>query len=166
MTSPSLEVLGLALAEADLGAVRDLVRRSLRPEARTLEIGCGPGLFADLFAPGDYVGVDPRPGFVDHARRHRPGSFLCDELAAVGLPDGRFDQAVGLDLFGPRSDGACRAITTELRRLLTPAGRVLLVERAKGVERVARLAAALGRIERRELVQSGWRQRVALLLST
>ena len=165
MTSPFLEVLGLALAEADLGAVRDLVRGSLRPEARTLDIGCGPGLFADLFAAGDYVGVDPRPRFVDHARRHRPGSFICDELAGVGLPDARFEQALGLDVIGPRSDAAARAIAMELKRLLAPAGRVLLVERAKGIERVVRLASALGRIERRDLVRSGWRQRVALLLS-
>lgn len=165
MTSPFLEVLGLALLEGDLGAVRNLVRSSLRPEARTLEIGCGPGLFADLFATGDYVGVDPRPSFVDHARRHRPGAFVCDELAAVGLPNARFEQAVGLDLIGPRSDGACRGITTELRRLLAPTGRVLLIERARGIERVVRLASALGRIERRDLVKSGWRERVALLLS-
>jgi SAM-dependent methyltransferase len=166
MTSPFLEVLGLALQEGDLRAVRDLVRSSLRPEARTLEVGCGPGLFADLFAAGDYVGVDPRPRFVDHARRHRPGSFICDELAAVGLPDARFEQALGLDVLGPRSDVASRAIAVELKRLLAPAGRVLLVERVKGIERVVRLASTLGRIERRDLVQSGWRERVALVVST
>jgi SAM-dependent methyltransferase len=166
MTSPFLHLLALALREGDLRAVRDHVRRSLRAESRTVEIGCGPGHFADLFATGDYVGVDPRPRFVDYARRHRPGAFICDEVAPVGLPDARFDQALALDLLGPGSDAAGRAIATEVRRLLVPTGRVLLIERAASGGRVERLAAAVGRIERRDLVKSGVRERVALLLST
>ena len=165
MTSPFLHLLGLALAEDDLRAVRDLVRRSLPAEGRTLEIGCGAGHFADLFATGDYVGVDPRPRFVDYARRHRPGAFVCDELGAVGLPDARFDQALGLDLLGSGSDAGGRAVAMEIRRLLRPAGRVLLVERATSAVRVERLASAIGRVERRDRLKSGLRERVAWLLS-
>jgi SAM-dependent methyltransferase len=166
VTTPFLQLLSLALAEGDLRAVRDVVRRSLHAEDRTLEIGCGPGLFADLFATGDYVGVDPRPPFVDYARRHRPGAFICDELHAVGLPNARFDQALGLDVLGPGSDAAGRAIAAEIKRLLVPAGRALLVERARSGGRVERLSAAVGRIERREVLKSGRRDRVAFLLST
>src|SRR4029450_10339760 len=110
-------------------------------EGRTLEIGCGPGLFADLFATGDYVGVDPRQRFVAHARGHRRGAFICDELPAIGLPDARFDQAVGMDVFGPRSDAAGRAIAAEIKRLLAPAGRILLVARAEGGGRAESRAA-------------------------
>ena len=131
MTSPILYLFTLALTEGDLRAVRELVRKSLVKEARTLEMGCGPGLLSDLFAEGDYVGVDPRPRFVDYARRERPGAFICDELEAVGLPDARFDQAVGLDLLGPRSESLGRAITAEVKRLLAPGGQMLFVERAE-----------------------------------
>jgi SAM-dependent methyltransferase len=166
VTSPFLHLLEIGLAEGDLRAVRDLVRRSLRAEGRTLEIGCGPGLFADLFATGDYVGVDPRKRFVDYARCHRPGAFICDELPAIGLPDARFDQAVGMDVFGPLSDAAGRAIAAEIKRLLAPAGRILLVERAKNGGRVERLAAAAGHIERRDPLKSGVRERLGLLLTT
>lgn len=165
MSSPFLHLLALAVSENDLGAVRGLVRRSLRGEGRTLEIGCGPGHFADLFATGDYVGVDREPRFVDYARRHRPGAFICDELSAIGLPDARFDQVVGLDVLGPRSDAAGRAIVAELKRLLVPAARALLVERSMGDGRVERLATSLGRIERREVVKSGFRERVAFQIS-
>jgi len=165
MTAPFLHVLALALTEGDLRAVRDLVGRSLVRDARTLELACGPGLFADLFALGDYVGVDPRPRFVDYARRERPGAFICDELRSVGLPDARFDQAVALDLLGPRRESQARVITAEVKRMLAPGGRVLLVERAESGERVGRLAPSLGRIERRERLQSGFRERVAFHLS-
>jgi SAM-dependent methyltransferase len=166
MSSPALYLLALALAEGDLRVVRDYVRRSFRAERRTLEIGCGPGLFADLFASGDYVGVDPRPRFVDYGRHHRPGSFIGDELASVGLPNARFDQALAFDVFGSRSDAAGKAILAEIKRLLAPAGRALVVERAKSGGRVERLASAVGRIERRHRLRSGGRDRLAFVLST
>jgi SAM-dependent methyltransferase len=165
MTLPFLHVLTLALTEGDLKAVRDVVGRSLAREARTLELGCGPGLFADLFAEGDYVGVDPRPRLVDYARRERAGAFICDELGSVGLPNARFDQALALDLLGPRSESLGRAITAEVKRLIVPGGRMLLVERAASGERVGRLASSIGRTVRRERLRSGFRERVAFHLS-
>ena len=166
MTLPSLYLLGLALAEGDLLVARDYVRRTLRADGRTLEIGCGPGLFADLFASGDYVGVDPRARFVDYGRQHRPGSFIGDELASVGLPDARFDQALAFDVLGSRSDTASRAILAEIKRLLAPAGRALVLERASSAGRVERLASAVGRIERRDSLRSGRRDRLAFVLAT
>ena len=165
MTFPFLHVLALAVSEGDLRAVRDLVGRSLARGARTLEMGCGPGLFADLFVEGDYVGVDPRPRLVDYARRERAGAFICDELRSVGLPDARFDQAVALDLFGPRSESLGRAITAEVKRLIAPGGRMLLVERAESGERVGRLVSSIGRTVRREGLRSGFRERVAFHVS-
>jgi len=164
MTPPLLHIVALALCEDDLRAVRAFIRRHLRPEGRTLDLGCGPGLFADLFAGGDYVGIDPRARFVDYARRRRPGAFLCEELAPVALPAGRFDQALAFDTLRPRSDAAGRTILAELRRLLAPGGRALIIERAAAAERVARLVPALGRIEKREDLKSGVRNRVGTLV--
>ncbi|HEY6552733.1 MAG TPA: class I SAM-dependent methyltransferase, partial [Vicinamibacteria bacterium] len=155
----------LGLAENDLEVVRGFVRRTLRADGRTLEIGCGPGRFADLFATGDYVGVDARPDFVAYARRQRPGAFVCDDPSAIGLPDARFDQALGLDLLGAASEAVARAVVAEVKRLVTPSGRALLVERADRAARVERLAASLGRIERRDRLKSGWRDRVAILVT-
>jgi SAM-dependent methyltransferase len=164
MTFPGLHILALALLEGDLRQVRERIRRWLRPEARTLDVACGPGLFADLFAAGDYVGIDPRPRFVDYARRRRPGAFLCEEPSAVDLPAGRFDQALAFDALGRRGEAEARALLTALRRVLVPGGAALVLERAEAGDRVARLAAALGRVERTEPFASGRRRRVAVLL--
>ena len=166
MTPPLLHILALALCEDDLRAVRAFISRHLRPEGRTLDLGCGPGLFADLFAGGDYVGIDPRVRFVDYARRRRAGAFLRDELAPIALPGGRFDQALAFDALGPRSDATGRTILAELRRLLVPGGHALIIERTNAAERVARLLPALGRIEERESMKSGFRTRVATLVGS
>jgi SAM-dependent methyltransferase len=163
---PFLRVLALALCEDDLGAVRALIRRTLKPDVRTLDLGCGPGLFADLFAQGDYVGIDPRPPFVDYARRHRPGTFLCEALAPVAVPAGRFDQALAFDVLRQRSDTDSRTILVELGRLLAPGGRALLIEREAEGARVEHLARTLGRVARPEALKSGFRRRVALVCAT
>jgi SAM-dependent methyltransferase len=103
---------------------------------------------------------------VAYARRHRPGAFVCDDVSAIDLPDARFDQTLGLDLLGGTTDGLSQAVVAEMKRLLAPAGRALLVERADRGVRVERLAAGLGRIERRDRLTSGWRDRVAILVIT
>ena len=164
--APLLHVLALALWEDDLRAVRTVIRRTLRSDLRTLDLGCGPGLFADLFPRDDYVGIDPRPPFVEYARRHRPGVFLLEELAAVALPAGRFDQALAFDALGPLSDSTGRTVLAELDRLLVPGGRALLIERESEGPRVERLVSAIGRVDRQENLKSGWRHRVALVLGT
>ena len=157
----ALRILDLALVEDDLSAVRAFVRGRLDPRARTLDLACGPGLLADLFAEGDYVGVDADPRSVERARRTRPGTFLCEDLARTELPDARFDQVLAFDLLGGQSDARVLAILNEARRLTRPKGRMLLLDRAKEGDRMARLCSRVGHVDSRTAVQSGNRARAA-----
>jgi SAM-dependent methyltransferase len=166
MSGGFLRIFFLGLVENDLAAVRALLRERLDPRARTLDLGCGPGLFADVFADGDYVGVDPDPAAVDQARKTRPGTFLCEDLARTELPDARFDQALAFDLLGRESDARAMAILGEARRLTKPRGRMLMVDRAHSGDRIARLCARIGHVDQRIPRRSGLRRRVAVLLTT
>jgi SAM-dependent methyltransferase len=161
-----IRILGLALLEDDLRAVRDVVRRQLDPTRRTLEVGCGPGLLSDLFAAGDYVGVDEDPRAIDAARRGRPGTFLCERPARMELPDRRFDQALACDVLGAERESTARAVIAEVRRVLAPEGRLLVIERVAVRERVERLAREAGRVESRATFRSGIRGRVAFVVAT
>jgi SAM-dependent methyltransferase len=166
MTNSRLRVLGLALLEDDLRAVRAIVRGQLDPAARTLDVACGPGLLSDLFAEGDYVGLDADPAVVDLARRTRPGSFLCEDPRRSELPDQRFDQALAFDLCRRFPEARVRAVLAEVRRLLVSGGRLLLIERQAAGPRLKHLAAECGRIEKRIEFRSGFRHRLAVLLRT
>ena len=64
----------------------------VRQGLRTLDLGCGPGAFADLFAGDDYVGVDLNSRYIDHARkypargvhrRRRPQGSSCPTRAST-----------------------------------------------------------------------------------
>src|SRR5437764_12083114 len=72
---------------------RDFLR--VRPGARVLDIGCGPGsMLACLAGNFDYVGYDASAEYIRHASRRfgRRGRFVCgtvDEDVREG--DGSFD---------------------------------------------------------------------------
>ena len=186
---PVLSLFVRSLLENDFRTIRAVIRRELRtgPGVRTLDVGCGPGAFADLFRGGDYVGVDLNPRFIDHARRHRPGTFVVGDARRLELPDGRFDQVLVFGLLRHLPDDAVRAVLAECRRVLAPGGRILAIEdvpaASRGglprrwvhrLERVAhvrpvhayrRLFEECGRVEREEVLKSGYHDYYAARLA-
>jgi 2-polyprenyl-3-methyl-5-hydroxy-6-metoxy-1,4-benzoquinol methylase len=73
----------------------------LRPGARVLDVGCGPGtITADLaarVAPGEVVGIEPTSGPLEDARAHAAAAgvpnvtFALGDVYALEYPDGAFD---------------------------------------------------------------------------
>ncbi len=73
----------------------------LRPGARVLDVGCGPGSitleFAARIAPGPVLGIDRADDIVDDARRsaHESGTtnarFEVGDVYHLDLPDSSFD---------------------------------------------------------------------------
>jgi SAM-dependent methyltransferase len=176
---PVLFIFLRGILENDFRAIRATIRREmdLGPASRTLDLGCGPGAFADLFAAGDYVGVDLNARYIDHARRTRKGAFLVSDAKHVDLPAGRFDQVLIFGLLHHLPDEEVRGVLSECRRLLVAGGRVLVIEDIPTVSRLnlvghlihrvengefirpvedyRRLYAGIGRVERELVIQSG-----------
>jgi SAM-dependent methyltransferase len=128
MFRPALSLFLRALLAGDFSEVRTRIRKHLGERGRrTLDLACGPGLFADLFAGEDYVGLDADLRNVAWARRARPGAFLVATPRRVDLPDGRFDQVLAFEVLETLADGEVEPLLRELRRLAGPAGRALFV---------------------------------------
>src|SRR5262245_36212365 len=128
MLRPALALFRRALLAGDFGPVRARIRKHLGERGRrTLDLACGPGLFADIFAGEDYVGLDPDLRNVAWARRARPGAFLVATPERIDLPDGRFDQVLAFEVLETLTDTEIGALLRELRRLTAPAGRAFFV---------------------------------------
>lgn len=127
---PVLFTLARSIIEDDFQAVRSLIRRELdlAPGLRTLDLGCGPGVFADLFARQDYVGADLNRRFIEHARSTRRGTFVVSDARKVELPDRRFEQVLLFGLLHHLPDEDVGQVLAEARRVLVPGGRMLVVE--------------------------------------
>jgi ubiquinone/menaquinone biosynthesis C-methylase UbiE len=146
---PILFIFFRSLLENDFKSIRGLIRRNLRlgPGVRTLDLGCGPGAFADLFVAQDYVGVDLNRRYIDHARTHRKGAFIAGDARRLDLPGGRFDQALILGLLHHLDDEDARAVLREAKRVLVPGGVTLVIEDVPTINRLNLIGHLLHRIE-------------------
>ena len=94
-------------AELQEGHFRPLYESVLsRPElanARSsLDIGCGPGLAAQVFAQTitNVAGIDASAAFIDIARERLPGrNFRVGEMEMLPHADGSFDVVTGFNAF-------------------------------------------------------------------
>ena len=126
----------------DLPEFKALARKvadTLVSGAKVLEIAPGPGFFAiELAKIGKYqiTGLDISKTFVDIAKRnarqeHVAVDFRQGNASAIPLPEGSFDFVLCRAAFKNFSDpvGALR----EMRRVLKPEGRALVIDLRKDV---------------------------------
>ena len=153
---PVLFIVLRGILENDFKAIRAVIRRRLRVRQglRTLDLGCGPGAFADLFAGDDYVGVDLNSRYIDHARKTRQGAFVVGDARRVDLPDARFDQILIFGLLHHLPDEDVRAVLAECRRLLAPDGCVLVIEDIPAISRLNLIGHLIHQVENGEHIRA------------
>ena len=115
----------------------------LRPGGAVLDVACGTGTLAILAKEtvgrsGTVCGVDASREMLARARSKaaRAGVEVRFENAAaqaLPFPDVSFDLALGTMMLHHLGRAARRELATELRRVVKPGGRVLLVDFAKSV---------------------------------
>jgi SAM-dependent methyltransferase len=118
-----------------------------RPVRRVLDVGCGPGTNAPLFAGVDYVGVDINARYLAVARAKYGGQFIQADLETTELSTlGTFDTILVNSFLHHLPDEAVGRILGQLQRLLDPDGRVHVLELVLPERRsLARMMARLDR---------------------
>lgn len=112
----------------------DLIRlAALRPGQRVLDVACGTGVVARLASRrvgsnGTVVGIDANAGMLAVARAAAPADLSIEwyemSAEAMSLPDEAFDVVlcqIGLQFMEDQ-----RAALREMRRVLTPGGKLIL----------------------------------------
>src|SRR4029079_1882312 len=127
---PVLFIFIRGLLENDFKAIRAVITRELRvgQGLSTLDLGCGPGAFATLFAADDYVGADLNARYIDYAKKKYKREFLHCDARQLTLADGRFDQVLIFGLLPHLPDDDVRAVLREACRVVKPGGHILAVE--------------------------------------
>ena len=123
--------------------VRDYL--SPRPQARVLDVGCGPGNLLE-FLPSDvnYVGVDISADYIREAHRRFPrrGKFtLCDAALLSELElESKFDFVVAVGVLHHLDDQQVHAFLRGVTRHLTAEGKFVSVDPLlfEGQSRIAR----------------------------
>ncbi len=113
------------------------------PQARWLEVACGPGLIARRLAPrvGEVLGVDLTPAMVvkASAEAEREGvanvGFAVADATALPFEDASFDGTV--TRFSFHHIPAPGRVLAEMARVVRPGGRVLALDRVADEDRDA-----------------------------
>lgn len=135
--------------------LQELRAETLRPaRGRVLEIGFGTGLNLPHYPPAveSIVGVDPNAGMLERASPRIAAATVPVETIdggaeAIARPDASFDTAASVLTLCTVDDP--ERVLAELRRLLRPDGRLLLLEHGLAPDPgVARWQHRLNRIER------------------
>lgn len=98
----------------------------LRPGARLLDVGCGPGtITADLagrLAPGEVIGIDASSDVVNRARETHGdvATFAVGDVFALDHPDDSFDIVHAHQVLQHLADPV--AALVEMRRVARPGG--------------------------------------------
>ena len=152
---PVLFIFFRSILENDFKAIRAVIRRHLKTGSgvRTLDLGCGPGEFADEFKGDDYVGADLNARYIEYANHKKPGTFLVTDARKVDLPDRRFDQVLIFGLLHHLPDDDVRAVLSEARRLLVPGGRILAVEDIPAISRLNLIGHLIHNVENGEHIR-------------
>ena len=152
---PVLFIFFRSILENDFKAIRAQIRKDLvlGKGLRTLDLGCGPGAFSDLFDGDDYVGADLHKGYIDWARKHRKGTFITCDARSVPLPERRFDQVLIFGLLHHLSDDVTRAVLRETQRLLVPGGRALVIEDIPALSKLNLIGHLIHHIENGEYIR-------------
>jgi SAM-dependent methyltransferase len=98
---------------------------------RVLDLGCGTGELAPVFlkAGYSYTGIDIAPERITYAQKtYKRGRFHVMDAGALRYPDGFFDQILVTGVLHHLSDDEVRRIVAEMRRVLRPGGRALVME--------------------------------------
>ena len=152
---PVLFIFFRSLLENDFKAIRARIRAhlDLGPGVRSVDIGCGPGAFSDLFAAGEYAGVDLNARYIAYAQRHKKGHFVCADAQHTGLPDASFDQVLIFGMLHHLPDDVVRGVLAECRRLLVPGGRVLAIEDIPAVSKLNLIGHLIHNVENGEHIR-------------
>ncbi len=113
---------------------RELFRHRPRVRPRLLDVGCGTGELTDLFVQAgyDYYGVDILDSFIEYARQRHAGKkgvqFAAMDATHMSFDAASFDNVLVTGVIHHMTDEVARAVLSEMRRVLRPGGRVLIME--------------------------------------
>ncbi|HPA19195.1 MAG TPA: class I SAM-dependent methyltransferase [Verrucomicrobiae bacterium] len=116
--------------EGDFRMQAEVIAGEGLPECgRVIDVGCGTATFARLFDPDRYVGIDLDAVYVGGARRRAPGhTFHQMDATSTDFPAGSFDGGLVVGVLHHLDDATAAAVLDELRRVVKPGGRMLIME--------------------------------------
>ncbi|MBI2480781.1 MAG: class I SAM-dependent methyltransferase [Planctomycetia bacterium] len=104
-------------------------RERLADYESILDCGCGTGVFAQHFAPRNYIGIDVNMGYVAAASKKFPAyRFFPMDARQLAFDAETFDACFVAGVFHHLSDEIAREVLSEISRVLKRSGKLVIWE--------------------------------------
>jgi len=114
------------ILENNFEEIRKVVRKELDCRRKTLDLGCGTGIFSSLF--DDYIGIDISSKFINHARKKYKKQFMIMDATEIKFNNESFDNVFVFGVLHHLNDQTLLSVLSEIRRILNKNGKALILE--------------------------------------
>ena len=112
-----------------LDAIRRMIDRAGKTAPKVLDIGCGPGTSAALFADEGYLGIDYNPQYIADASRKFPAKrFEVGDATKLALNGEKFDIVLINSLMHHLNDEECLSLLAGIDPVLADGCSVIVQE--------------------------------------
>lgn len=115
-----------SILENKFVVTKRLIRKELDCSKKTLDIGCGSGMFSELF--DDYVGIDISPKNINHARKKYKKELHVMDAIKLRFKSNAFDNVLVVGMFHHLDDPSFLKVVSEIKRILKRSGKALIFE--------------------------------------
>lgn len=106
-----------------------VVQRFLSQGGRTLDLGCGTGIYSRFFTPDRYCGVDISPAYIAAAKAKFPTHrFEVQDATATSFSTAGFDACMISGVLHHLDDELAAQVLSEVSRVVKPGGVVVIWE--------------------------------------
>lgn len=118
------------ILEGGYGPHRELLNRHFpQPPKRTLDCGCGTGIYSNFFPSQSYIGIDISPIYIERAQACFPEHrFRAMDATQLEFPDNSFDAVIVSGVFHHLDSATTHRVLKEISRVLEPNGKLLVWE--------------------------------------
>ncbi len=129
LTVPWVSIFLRRIVENNFKKEKELIKKYFSIiNDQILDLGCGTGEFSVFFPPEKYIGIDIDLENIKYASSHYKGNFLVADAKNMLFPDNSFSNVLVIGVFHHLSDQDCQLVLAEIKRVLKPQGRLLIME--------------------------------------
>ena len=137
-------------------ALQSIVRDSMQgvaSDAAVLDVGCGPQSWLESMF-GNITGIDVETRYLEQVRSRGNANVAAASATSLPFAENAFDVSFSFGVFHHLSDREVRAAFEEMRRVTSPAGKIVIVDAVTPAHKWKILAYLIRRADRGDFVRS------------
>ena len=118
------------IVENDFKSIKQIIRKELiiKREDNILDMGCGAGMFSQLFGYNSYMGIDISQKYIAYAKKRYKRNFEVMDAVNLRFSNSSLNNILIFGVLHHLPDEKIKRVLGEVKRVLNSDGKVLVIE--------------------------------------